>query len=332
MKYIAHLTEAERITLEELMKKHPQARVRTRAHAILLSDRRYKLNLIADIYQVDRDTVSSWLAAWENLGLMGLYDDPRSGRPSKLTPEEIAQAQALLQEDPRSIKRVAAHLQRLFDKVVSLDTLKRLARKWQLVWKRIRKSLKSKRDETAFQQAKSEIIHLKQEQQDGQIELYFFDESGFSLEPLIPYAWQPKGKTLAITPTKSQRLNVLGFLSVTNNFFSFVFQGRVDTHVVIACFEAFSQTLTKPTWIILDNAPQHTAHAFKAHLTEWEQRGLHLKYLPAYSPELNLIEILWRFIKYTWLPFSAYLNFASLKTALETVLEHVGTKYQITFA
>jgi transposase len=30
-----------------------------------------------------------------------------------------------------------------------------------------------------------------------------------------------------------------------------------------------------------------------------------IKYLPPYSPELNLIEILWRRIKYTWLPFSS---------------------------
>jgi hypothetical protein len=34
-----------------------------------------------------------------------------------------------------------------------------------------------------------------------------------------------------------------------------------------------------------------------------------IKYLPPYSPELNLIEILWRFMKYYWLPFSAYMFF-----------------------
>ncbi len=55
-------------------------------------------------------------------------------------------------------------------------------------------------------------------------------------------------------------------------------------------------------------------------------------YLSPYSPELNLIEILWRRIKYTWLPFSAYACLNALSEALETILSQVGSEYQITFA
>jgi hypothetical protein len=35
------------------------------------------------------------------------------------------------------------------------------------------------------------------------------------------------------------------------------------------------------------------------------KKGLMIKYVPSYAPELKLIEILWRFLKYYWLPFSA---------------------------
>ena len=56
-----------------------------------------------------------------------------------------------------------------------------------------------------------------------------------------------------------------------------------------------------------------------------------VKYLPSYSPELNLIEILWRFIKYYWLPFSAYTSFQCLCTAVEDILTRFGTDYKITF-
>lgn len=101
---------------------------------------------------------------------------------------------------------------------------------------------------------------------------------------------------------------------------------------MIACFDAFSLLITKPTWVILDNAAQHTSKTFKIQSKTWEKAGLFLKYLPPYSPELNLIEILWRFIKYRWLPFSAYLNVAHLKYELETILKQLGIKYQIDFA
>jgi hypothetical protein len=46
---------------------------------------------------------------------------------------------------------------------------------------------------------------------------------------------------------------------------------------------------------------------------------------------LNRIEILWRKIKYDWLPFSAYTSFAALKEALLDIFSKVGSKYQITF-
>lgn len=41
-------------------------------------------------------------------------------------------------------------------------------------------------------------------------------------------------------------------------------------------------------------------------LEEWQQRNIEIFELPSYSSELNLIEILWRFIKYDWMEISAY--------------------------
>ena len=328
MKYVQPLNDVEEVTLLELMSHHTSARARIRAHAILLSSRRFTLNEIARIYQVDRDTVSHWLNRWEAQGLIGLYDEPRSGRPHKLTAQQVSEVTDWLQTEPRSIKRIALRILTLFDQVVSLSTLRRIFRQAGFSWKRIRKSLKSKRNAEAFAKSQAEIEQLRIEEQQGLLELYFFDESGFSLEPVVPYAWQPKGQTLSLLAAKSQRLHVLGFLSTAQAFESFVVTGKVDTEVVIACFDSFSEQLNKPTWVILDNAAQHTAKAKQA---LWQKRGLFVYYLPPYSPELNLIEILWRFIKYVWLPFSAYTDLASLKQGLEEVLVNIGTKYQITF-
>ncbi|MDR0969323.1 MAG: transposase [Lentimicrobiaceae bacterium] len=54
-------------------------------------------------------------------------------------------------------------------------------------------------------------------------------------------------------------------------------------------------------------------------------------FLPPYSPELNKIEILWRFIKYKWLTFDAFTNFQNLKEHLKEVLNNIGEKYVIKF-
>ncbi|KAA6317657.1 hypothetical protein EZS27_032223, partial [termite gut metagenome] len=48
-------------------------------------------------------------------------------------------------------------------------------------------------------------------------------------------------------------------------------------------------------------------------------------------PSLGRIEILWRFIKYKWLPLEAFLNFQKLKEKLKEVLQAIGYKYGINF-
>jgi transposase len=61
---------------------------------------------IAKIYQIDRDTVSTWIRKWERDGPTSLHDQPRSGRPPKLTLEEQTLAIAYIKEEPRSLKQV----------------------------------------------------------------------------------------------------------------------------------------------------------------------------------------------------------------------------------
>ena len=108
--------------------------------------------------------------------------------------------------------------------------------------------------------------------------------------------------------------------------------GRKNRHpVIVECFDQFSQQINKRTYVLLDNSPLHRSQAFIRHIPQWVKRGLIIKYLPPYSPELNLIEILWRFIKYHWLPFSAYMSFPCLAQAIEDILTHFGTDYTINF-
>ena len=151
------------------------------------------------------------------------------------------------------------------------------------------------------------------------------------MDPSIPYAWQPVGETIEVPAGKGKRLNVLGFLNTDSDLTPFCVESNVTSEIVIGCFDLFSETITKKTVVVIDNAPIHTSQAFKKRIPFWKKKGLILYFLPGYSPELNLIEILWRFIKYWWLPFSAYLNFRALVEAVEDILVNVGSKYKIAF-
>ena len=149
--------------------------------------------------------------------------------------------------------------------------------------------------------------------------------------PKIPYAWQKVNETIEMPSSRSKSFNVLGLLSPNTNFDSMIVEGTVTTDVIVNYFDEFATSLTQETWIILDNAPTHKSKAFQAKIPEWKNKNLHLYFLPPYSPELNLIEILWRFIKYKWLTFAAYLSTDHLEKSLIEILANIGTKYQITY-
>lgn len=83
--------------------------------------------------------------------------------------------------------------------------------------------------------------------------------------------------------------------------------------------------------MVLDNASYHKSKKFKANLYRWMNQGLTLLYLPPYSPQLNIIEILWRFMKYVWIDYKAYLSFENLKEYIETIFEKYGDKFVINF-
>jgi transposase len=240
--------------------------------------------------------------------------------------------QQLVRKFPREIKRVVEELAKATGKRVSPKTLKRVLKKTGSVWKRIRKAPAKEPDPVKYAHSQALLQRLQQQDAAGDCDLWYFDGSGFCLEPYLPYAWQPLGETLEVpTSSHSKRLNVLGFLNRQNELVSCLIEGSVDTEVIIACMDQFSQQLTKRAYVFVDNAPMHRSHDFIHQIPKWVKRGLIIKYLPSYSPALNLIEILWRFMKYTWLPFSAYTSFASLRRTVAQILKQFGTEYRIDF-
>lgn len=114
-------------------------------------------------------------------------------------------------------------------------------------------------------------------------------------------------------------------------FHSWVFEQSLTSAVAVAFIDAFAENLARPTVVVMDNAPIHTSHEFQDNIERWARQGLTFLAIPSYSPELNLIEILWRKIKYEWMPFSAYESFLSLKQSLFDILANIGGTYRIQF-
>lgn len=180
------LCKAELVTLESMRKNHPSQATRVRAHAIVLSNRGYSIQEIADVTAVCRQTVSSWISRWETKGLIELIDKPRSGRPRVLSEAQEQGIIGAIKKQPRKLKQVASELSEQFGIRVTVSKLKRLCKQAGYSWKRIRKSLRNRRNQEQFDEARNRIEQLITKEDNGEIELYFFDESGFTLAPCVP--------------------------------------------------------------------------------------------------------------------------------------------------
>ena len=176
-----------------------------------------------------------------------------------------------------------------------------------------------------YEEKVNKIIQYEKLEAKGKIDIFRYDESGFSPTSNCPYLWSEVNNTAKVKTLSIKRINVLGFLSRNGTLKSYIADGKVDSDKVIEVFDDFTLTLTKPTVVILDNASYHKSKKFKAELSKWSNRGLTLLYLPPYSPQLNIIEILWRFMKYYWIEYTAYLNYDNLLEYVKKIFANYGT-------
>ena len=66
-------------------------------------------------------------------------------------------------------------------------------------------------------------------------------------------------------------------------------------------------------------------------IPKWEEKGLTIFYLLPYSPQLNPIEMVWKFMKYYWIELDAYKSTQNMKNYVEKVIIEYGENYEIIF-
>ncbi len=184
---------------------------------------------------------------------------------------------------------------------------------------------------------------MKEEAITNLIELYHLDEAGFAPTLPVSYTWTRVG-VRAIVPYEApegRRCNVIGALAPfgdeprlayatrTTSFkggdvleFIWTEVGRMTTPLGVV-LEGFIRE--KRCVVVLDNYAPHHGREIREQVSALEAAGIELFYLPPYSPELNLIEPLWRHIKHEQIPIRSHKTADELKAAVEAALHKSAT-------
>ncbi|WP_084728498.1 IS630 family transposase [Xenorhabdus khoisanae] len=167
----------------------------------------------------------------------------------------------------------------------------------------------------------------------GHYRLVYLDEAGFTASPPVQYGWSPRGKPHETEPQNHVRRSVLGALNYTDNtlFYQIMSDSVTRTDVIDFLEQVAKQGDHRLTFVVLDNARIHHRIDEKIKSRWLREHNLFLLYLPAYSPELNLIEIVWRQAKYHWRRFITWTQ-DTMDHELNTLFESYGRQFAVNFS
>lgn len=329
--FIRQLSFETQKLLKRIYRQSSHHQVRQRSHCLLLKNQGVKIKQLKIIFQVSEKTLYNWFNAWESKGLVGLYNKPGRGRKATFNQEQIEQIKDWASTHPQQLKQVRQKIKAEWKITISTKTIKRILSQVRMSWHRLRRGVFGQPNAYEYTTKKTQLEQLQRLDERGIIELYYLDETGFCLTPCVPYGWQPIGEYHTIPSSRSPRLNVLGIMNRRNHLEAYVSTQTINSDVVIACINTFFPKVDKPTVIVVDQASIHTSDLIQSSLDEWRERNIEIFVLPSYSPQLNLIEILWRFMKYQWMEIDSYKNWRSLVDSVETMLREFGKQYVINF-
>ena len=164
------------------------------------------------------------------------------------------------------------------------------------------------------------------EAQAGKRAVFFVDAAHFVLAPFLGFLWSV-ARIFIQAPSGRQRFNVLGALNaITHELITVTNDAYITAETVCALLQKLAAlNLGVPITLFLDNARYQ-----KCALVTATAANLHIElcFLPTYSPNLNLIERLWKFVKKQCLYSKYYADFATFKGAIETCLSETHTKHK----
>lgn len=134
-------------------------------------------------------------------------------------------------------------------------------------------------------------------------------------------------------PQRGQGFTLAGFLTLENQLQAYSDSGPTSSRAFIQFVEDWisEHPPQGKTIVVLDNASFHGSADGVAKQKQWATQQVYLQDLPAHGSELNLMEVVWPRLKHEWLSLSDYQSGQCLRSATESILRQVGTKYTITF-
>ena len=318
------LTGEERSELGRLHRQQKDSKQADRIKAILLFDSGYSRKEIAEILLRDEGTITDWQNSFLKRGSLNEWlKDKNSGYHGLLSQEQMAEVDDFVEtnliQDARQLREWIKDRYGIIYTVTGLHALlHRLGFKYKQTT-----SYPCKMD--PFEQADfKEFYEDLLENLPENCVLGFLDGVHPEHNTKTTKAWIKSGEKKFIpSNTARKRLNINGFYDPLAQDGVFQEAQTLNTQSTLAFLQELENRYPKATSIyaICDKAPYY----FNAEVQEYlQQSRVELIFLPTYSPNLNLIERLWKFMRKKVINIHFYEKFKDFKAAVTGFLENLA--------
>lgn len=321
------ISEAEIAELKYEMYHYPDALVQKRFHSIYLKSIAPELSCqkIGLYVGLSRQKVSVFIQLYNQSGIESLKFNNYGTNQSELENHSETLLLNLENSPVHQLSQAKERIEILTGIKRSLSAVESFLKRNDFTYQKtghIPSKVDIQKQETYLEETLNPAIKRAK---NGEIHLLFLDAAHFVMGVFLCNMWS-KVRLFIKSSAGRQRLNVIGTIDAITK--KVLFQTNITTvnAETMATFLHYlkRQMPDKPISIVLDNARYQHCNFIKELAT---QLGITLLFLPPYSPNLNLIERLWKFTKKTALAGKYYEKFDKFQEAIVKCLNQTNTTY-----
>ena len=282
--------------------------------------------MIAKIVGVHRDTVTDYIKMYNIGGLELIYKIGYGTNKSALEKEKESLLDYFEQNPPHTINGAKEKIKELTGLERSPSQVRVWMKSHGLKYRKTGQ-IPAKANPEVQQEYVDKVLNpLILRAENEEIHLLFMDAAHFVMGVFLSCLWSIK-RVFVKSSSGRKRYNVLGVANaISKEIHIWTNQTYINSESIIDFFEQlYAHYYDKPIYIVMDNARYQKCQLVK--YVAW-QFNIHLIYLPPYSPNLNIIERLWKWVKKEALYARYYENFDLFQEAINTAIQKANTTHK----
>jgi transposase len=312
---------------------HPDMRVQRYMEILWLKHLGFDHDTIAKVADCSRSTVQRTLSAYLDGGLDAVRVLPAKEGHSELDEHRASLEEFFTKNPPRSIKQARQIIEEKTGIRRSLSQVRHFLRSLGMKPRKVAaipippKSTLEEHVKTQAEFRESKLEPRLEEARQGKRQVLFMDAAHFVFAPFLGILWCVARMGIR-APHGRKRFNVLAALdSVSHRLIQVTNHSYINAQSVCQLLQAVAAAAAPgiPITLVLDNARYQKCAVVTALAN---QLGIELLYLPSYSPNLNLIERVWKFVKAECLRTKYYDSYDKFHAAIQQCLNDLPGKHK----